>query len=157
MLRRFVFLLGLLLGTASVGAMGAEPGANRAAVLATIHQFMDGLNNGDVRSALAACAPDAVIIDDFPPHHWQGRDACSKWLNAFAAYDKAQGISGDFVKLGAPRVTSINKDYAYVVLPATYTYRKRGMPMAQKGATFTVALQKMGGAWRITGWAWAQP
>lgn len=157
-MRALVFSLALLsAAVAAAATVAAESGAANTPALATIRQFVDGLNKGDAKSGLAACAPETAIIDDFPPHHWQGRDACSRWLNAFVAYDKAQGITGDFVRLGAPKVMSVTGNYAYVVLPATYSYKQHGKPVTESGATFTVALQKLSGSWRITGWAWAQP
>lgn len=156
-MRALVFSLAALLAAipATSGA-ATQSGTSGAAAVAAVRQFIDGLNNGDVKSTLAACAPETIIIDEFPPHHWQGRDACSQWLNAFAAYDKAQGISGDFVSLGAPKVTSVTGNYAYVVFPSTYRYKRHGKPVLEDAATLTAALEKMGGVWRITGWAWAQ-
>jgi hypothetical protein len=35
-------------------------------VMQPIHQFVDGFNKGDVKSALAACAEETSIIDEFP-------------------------------------------------------------------------------------------
>ena len=54
---------------------------DQTAVLATIYQFVDGFNKGNVPTALAACADQAVLIDDFPPHQWSGSGACAKWAS----------------------------------------------------------------------------
>src|SRR5579871_6002324 len=54
-------------------------------VVAKIHQFVDGFNRGDAKAALAACAPSASIIDEFPPHEWDGVNACAHWADAYSA------------------------------------------------------------------------
>jgi len=61
------------------------------------------------------------------------------------------------VTLGKPKSVSITGNYAYALSPATYTHKKHGKPISETGATFVAALQKIGGEWRITGWAWAAP
>ncbi len=42
-------------------------------VMVPIHQFVDGFNKGDAKTALAACDEQTSIIDEFPPHEWRGR------------------------------------------------------------------------------------
>ena len=39
------------------------------AAMAPVHQLIDGFNSGDMKSAVAACADVASVIDDFPPGH----------------------------------------------------------------------------------------
>ena len=34
-------------------------------------------NKGDTKTALAACAAQAAILDEFPPYAWLGATACS--------------------------------------------------------------------------------
>ena len=140
-----------------VPAMAAAgPLTERAAVIATVHQFIDGFNVGDTKSALAACASPASIIDEFPPHAWQGPTACADWASAYNANAANNGITDGFVKLGAPLRVDIAGDRAYTVVPATYTYKQHGSPVTESGSTFTVALEKVAGRWRITGWAWTR-
>jgi hypothetical protein len=33
-----------------------------------VHQFLDGFNKGDMKTAAAACACPVFIIDEVPPH-----------------------------------------------------------------------------------------
>jgi hypothetical protein len=141
-----------------VAAAAAEPVGTTAStqhVMATVHQFIDGFNKGDVKSALAACADRASVIDEFPPHAWQGSTACADWARDLAASNKSEGISGGVVTLRAPWRVDVNGDRAYVVVPATYAYEQRGKHVTESGSIFTLALQKVAGRWRITGWAWA--
>jgi ketosteroid isomerase-like protein len=124
-------------------------------VLATVHQFVDGLNRGDMKTVLATCASPAVIIDDFSPHEWHGPTACADWLSAFDAENKKDGITDGLVTLRAPWHVSVTGDRGYVVVPANYTYKQRGKPVTESGSILTVALKKVAASWRITGWSWA--
>jgi hypothetical protein len=51
-----------------------DPECNREAAVAelAIHQWVDGINKGDMKAATAACADQTSIIADFPPHEWHG-------------------------------------------------------------------------------------
>jgi Tfp pilus assembly protein FimT len=129
--------------------------SDRARVMASVHQFIDGLNTGNKKSAVAACATPASVLDDFAPHEWQGPTACADWLKAYDAYCNQNGITGGVVTLGTPWHVNITGDRAYVVVPANYTFKQNGKPAAENGSIFTVALKKLTGGWRITGWAWA--
>ena len=139
-------------------ALAAVPAAasEKTDVMATVYQFIDGFNKGDTKTALAACAAQSAIIDDFPPHEWQGATACADWANDFAADSKKNGITDPIVKLGKPRHVDVTGDRAYVVVPATYTYKQKGKPVTESGSILTVALQKVAAGWRMTGWAWAK-
>jgi ketosteroid isomerase-like protein len=130
--------------------------AQSPGVMATINQFIDGFNRDDSAAAAAACAPQASIIDDFPPHEWQGPNACQDWWAALAASDRAAGDTWGHVTLGAPWHFSVTGNRAYVVLPATFVYKERGKPISQRDSVFTVALRKYDAGWRITGWAWSE-
>ena len=47
-------------------------------------------------------------------------------------------------------------DSAYVVVPATMTFKVHGKQVTQIGAMFTVALRKLAEGWHIAAWAWAK-
>jgi hypothetical protein len=135
----------------------ATPGVPSAAsqALATVHRFIDGFNKGDMKSAVATCAPRASIIDEVPPHEWQGSNACGDWARDVAAAYKTAGITNGDVTLSDPMRIDVNGSYAYVVTSANFSYKVHGKPVTESGSIFTVALQRLGGAWRITGWAWS--
>jgi hypothetical protein len=125
-------------------------------VMATLKQFVDGFNKGDLKSAFATCADEVSIIDEFPPHEWHGANACSRWANDYDADSKKNGITDGSVTLGAPLHVDINADRAYVVVTANYKYKQKGKVTRETGSILTVALQKSGGGWRIQGWAWSK-
>jgi|SRR5580704_10619483 hypothetical protein len=131
-------------------------GTERTAVLAPVHQFIDGLNKGDAKMATAACADETSILDDFPPHEWHGTGACTKWLSDFDADAKKSGITDFVVTLGKPSHVDITGDRAYVVVPANYTLTQKGKQVSEVGSIMTLTLKKSSSGWRINGWSWAK-
>lgn len=146
-------LVALVAGSLMAGPVVA---AEKTDVLAPIHQFVNGFNKGDVKTALAACAEQTSIIDEIPPHEWHGAGACSNWATDFEADAKKNGITDGIVTLAKPRHVDVNGDRAYVVVPTSYTFKQKGKPKKEAGSTLTVALQKAATGWRITGWAWTK-
>lgn len=143
----------------AVAVLTAGPTAafdEKTEVMAPVHQFVDGFKKGDTKTAVAACAEQTSIIDEFPPHEWHGPGACSNWANDYDADARKNGITDGIVTLSKPRNIDITADRAYVVVPANYTFKKKGKLVKEIGSMFTFALQKGEAGWRITGWAWAK-
>ena len=138
-------------------ALSAGPAlaTDKEDVMKVLHQFMDGLSKGDIKSAVAACADETSIIDEFPPYEWHGAGACSKWVEDFDIDAKKNDITDGVVTLSNAKHLNVTGDRAYVVVPADYAYKVKGKPIKQVGSIFTVALQKGPSGWRITGWAWS--
>ncbi|HXZ81595.1 MAG TPA: hypothetical protein VEG30_16830 [Terriglobales bacterium] len=141
--------------TASTSA-AQSPSGEKAAVMAPIHQFVDGFNKGDVHSALGACAEETYIIDEFAPYQWKGAGACAKWASDFDADANKNGITEGVVTLGAPKHLDIVGDRAYVVVPASYSYKQNGKAMKETGSTLTITLQKSANGWHMTAWTWTK-
>lgn len=142
----------------AVAILGAGPTAvsQKTDVMVPVHQFVDGFNKGDTKTALAACADQTSIIDEFPPYEWHGMGACSNWANDYDADARKNGITDGVVTLSKPRHIVITADRAYVVIPANYTFKRKGKLVKEIGSMFTFALQKGEAGWRITAWAWAK-
>ena len=138
--------------------MAAAPNAlaQQKDVMAPVHQFVDGFNKGDTKSALAACADQTSIIDEFPPHEWHGAGACAKWADDYDANAKKDGITDGMVILGKPRHVDVTGDLAYVVVPANYRFKQKGKPVSEIGSMLTIALQKGPAGWRMTAWTWTK-
>jgi ketosteroid isomerase-like protein len=117
-------------------------------------QYNDDFNKGDTKAAVALCTGNAVIIDDFPPHAWQGANTCSDWFAALATYKKSAGITNEKVTLGKPWHVTVTGDRAYAVYPTHYTYMLNGKKVTEQDV-WTFAMQKTDAGWRVAGWAWA--
>jgi ketosteroid isomerase-like protein len=126
----------------------------KADVLVSINQFVNAFNKGDMKTAVATCASPAVVIDEFPPHAWQGANACADWARDFAANAKTSGITEPVVKILKVNSNTVTGDRAYVVTTSSYDWKEKGKPMKESASKFTFALQKTPAGWRITGWAW---
>ena len=142
---------------AGILAAGPTIASDKTDVMVPIHQFVDGFNKGDVNSALAACAEQTSIVDEFPPHEWHGAGACAKWAGDFDANAKKEGITDSIVTLGKARHIDVTGDRAYVVVSANYTFKQNGKAKKETNAVMALALQKGTAGWRITGWSWAAP
>ena len=150
-MRRIIVALSLAVLIAPIAT-----GQDKTAVMATVRQFVDAFNKGDTKAALATCADQTSIIDEFPPHEWHGAGACQKWMDDYEADARKNDISDGLVTLSSPRHVEITAERAYVVVPATYTYKQKGKPMKETNSLFTLVLQKAGTGWRITAWAWSK-
>ncbi len=124
--------------------------------MVVVRQYAEDFNKGDVKAMAALFTSPASILDGLPPHAWYGPTACEDWYRDVMAAGKREGATGYFVTLGEALHVDITDDRAYVVVPATMTFRVHGEQVAQSGSTFTVALRKLAEGWRITAWAWAK-
>jgi ketosteroid isomerase-like protein len=150
MRRTIILALAVILATASAGA------TDKADVVKTVRQFVDGFNQGDIQAALGTCASPAAIIDEFPPYSWQGATACADWVRDYDAGAKQQGMTGGRVTMGKPLFVEVTGDRGYAIFPVSFHYRQKGKPVTERGARLTVALQKQGTDWKITVWTWSK-
>ena len=134
---------------------GAAFASDADDVMKPVHQFIDGSNKGDAKTALAACAEQAYIIDDFPPYEWHGPGACATWATDYAANAQQNGITDPVLTLGKPKRVEISGDHAYVVVPATYAFKQHGKLIKQPNSMLTAALHKDSSGWRIVSWTWS--
>jgi ketosteroid isomerase-like protein len=124
--------------------------------MAAVHKYIDDFNKGDVEAMSATFAVPGSILDGMAPHVWQGPKASQDWYRDVLIEGEEHGASDYFVTLGEPFHNNITGDSAYVVVPATMTFKVHGQQVVQKGAVFTVALRKLADGWRIAAWAWAK-
>lgn len=144
----------LIVALAGLLTAPAAMAANTGDVTAPIHQFIDGFNAGQVNSAYAAYGPgDISIIDEFPPHLWQGKGAPQAWAADYVKHATATGVTDGLVKIGDATREVVEADDAYVIVPALYTYKEKGVAMAEEGQ-MTYVLHGVSGAWKISAWTW---
>jgi len=133
---------------------GAANASDRTDAMAVVHKWVEAFNQGDGKTGASYCADDAIVIDDFAPHVWQGPGACANWYKDYLAYVSKERISSASVGLGKSRHLDIDSGYAYLVTPTTLSFTKDGKPVTDK-AIVTMSLKKGSSGWQITGWAWA--
>jgi hypothetical protein len=142
----------MLLATA--GVLGSAPvmAGEDVDTLAVVDKFVTSFGTGDDAAMLSTCDEHMTIIDDIPPHIWQGPDACREWKKSVDAFLRDTGETQVRVTLGKPVHNDITQDRAYLVVPLVFDYVQLGKPVRDTGSLMTVALRKRGGVWRMTGW-----
>ena len=148
----------LKLGTVAwlVMCAGASAQTPNAQLMAPIQKFMDAFNKGDTAGAAATHLVDAdlAIIDEVAPFFWRGAQALQSWAAALDGDAKKRVITDPAVTLSAPTRTEASGDQAYVVVPAVYSFKQKGVAMRETGQ-MTFALKKGASGWLIHGWTWS--
>ena len=139
----------------AVLAAGPAAASDETDVMTVVHQWVEGINKGDMKSALAPCADEVAIIDGFSPYEWHGPGACGKWGSAYDAWVAKDGVTNATMTPGKARHVDVEGAHAYVVLPVSYAFKEHGKPMKQTGTLLTMSLAKGSSGWRIAGWSWA--
>ena len=121
-----------------------------------LRRYIDAFNKGDVKAMAACFAVPGSILDGMTPHVWQGPTAAQDWYRDVLIEGKQHGASDYFVTVGEPLHNNVTGDSAYVVVPATMTFKVHGKQITQSGAIFTMACRRVEDGWRIAAWAWAK-
>jgi hypothetical protein len=150
------FTLGAILWCVTCAAAGAQ--APDPQVMAPIQKFVDSFNKGDTAGAAAThtAGADLAIVDEVPPYLWRGAKAFQDWSAALDSDIKKQGMTDSMVALEKPTRTEMDGGRAYVVVPAVYTFKQRGVAM-REAAQMTFTLQKEAAGWMIHSWTWTGP
>jgi len=146
-----IVLAGAVLALISGGAAYAS---DEDDVTAAIHAFIAAINKGDMPAAAATHVAAPSIIDEFPPHHWEGATAFNDWLAAFGADSTARKVTDSKLTPHSAKRLTVEGDHAYVVMPTDYTFKQNGKSMAEYG-TITYALDKTTAGWRIAAWSFS--
>jgi ketosteroid isomerase-like protein len=151
-------LCGALMGAALCAQAQAQTPAADPQVMAPIQKFMDAFNKGDIAGAAAthAATADLVILDEPPPFLWRGPKAFHTWAGDLDADAKKKGITDQSVTIKAPTRVEIDGSGAYVIVPAVYMFKEKGVPM-KAAAQMTFALKKDASGWLIHAWTWTGP
>jgi hypothetical protein len=146
-----------VLGAFVVAGLSATAGAATPAadVMVPVHTFIDSFNKGDTKTAAAQISPDGMlVVDEIAPFSWSGTKAFETWGQALEEADKAAGNTDARVTDAKPVRVEVSTDHAYVVVPAVYTFKQKGVAMKET-ARMAITLQKGKTGWLITGLAWA--
>src|SRR5215468_2152034 len=117
--------------------------------MAAVRQYIDAFNRGDAKAMAAMCADPMQILDGMAPHVWQGPTAAQDWYRDVLSEGEKHGASDYLVTLGEALHNDATGDSAYVVVPATMTFKVQGQQVTQTGAILALALRKLAGGWRI--------
>jgi len=119
-----------------------------------VETWLDKFNAGDMDAFYAGHAPNAVLIDEFAPYMWTGKDAPRAWAEAFGADAKSQAITDPRMDHGAPSRAESDGKSAYIIVPTVYHIKKGGKPMSAKGS-MTFVMSHGDGSWKIASWTYS--
>ena len=103
-----------------------------------VRKYVDAFNRGDAVAMATTFVVPGSILDGMAPHVWQGPTATQDWYRDVLVEGKQHGASDYFITLGEPLHNNVTGDSAYVVVPATMTFKVHGEQVTQTGAVFTV-------------------
>jgi ketosteroid isomerase-like protein len=135
------------------GPLAAAPADERAAAR-SVAAFVDAVNKGDSKAALARLTTDAAITDDLAPYRWQGPHAGADWFGAMGRNAQRLGVTRILMNLAAPMRVEASGDSAYEVVRGSLVLEGKGPPLHANGV-LTFALRRSGGVWRICLLSWA--
>ena len=147
--------MGVMIGLAAL-ALPLSALAQDAVVEAPIKAFADAFNKGDMAAAAAQHDKSVTIIDEVAPYSWSGTGAFAGWLAALGKESSSLGRTDEAVAFGAPTRELIDGAQAYVIVPATYSYKQKGVAMLEV-AQITFTLHKGAAGWKISSWTWTGP
>jgi ketosteroid isomerase-like protein len=128
--------------------------SDEADVMAIAHHWSASFGSGDSKAINSICAADAVVIDDFPPHVWQGSSACARWYKDFETFAAKANTTDAKIVVEKATHLEIAPGYAYLVAPVTLSFNRSGKPVTETGV-LAMSLHKGESGWLITGFAWA--
>jgi ketosteroid isomerase-like protein len=140
----------------TLGLAGPARAAPADDAFSAVRTWLDKFNAGDMNAFYAAHAPGAVIIDEFAPYVWTGKDAPHVWAQGFDADAKAHGITDPRMDYAAPIRAESDGRSAYIVLPTVYRIKQNGRSMSAAG-TMTFAMVRQGSEWKIASWTYSAP
>jgi hypothetical protein len=151
----------LTLGALAVSLLAISPAgaqAQDAQMMAPIKKFIDSFNKGDMAGAKSthAASADLVIIDEVAPYVWNGAKAFDAWSGDLDADAKKRGITEPAVTISAPTRTESSGDQAYVIVPAVYSFKEKGVAM-RESSQMTFVLKRGTSGWLIHAWTWTGP
>lgn len=146
-------ILSVAIAASLLSAAPARAGPAEDAV-AAVTTTLDKFNGGDVGAFVAAHQDGAIIIDEFAPFIWGGPGSAQRWVDGYVAYTQTTGDTGGRIDYGKPLQANSDGQSAYVVLPATYRFNRKGTKMAGVGS-MTFVMRRDGAGWKIGSWTYS--
>ena len=121
---------------------------------AKVRKWTADLNAGNRPALFAACAPEASVVDGFPPYAWR---SCQAWMRDYDANNRRTKATPGTLSIGSPLWVDINGDKAYLSYSATFGNVQDGKPAVYKGM-WAISMTRTRQGWKITGSAsaWGQ-
>lgn len=140
----------LALCTGGLALASAPP----ASVMATVHGVVAAANADNTTRVGSYFVRNAVLVDEFAPYVWTGRDAAAHWWQAMDRMNASTHVTD--MRIAVARVTQANiaRSGAYVVVQMLITWRDHGKPWRESGL-WALTLRNTGSSWKVASASWA--
>ena len=91
--------------------------------VSAVQQYIAAFNKADAKAMAGMCADPMSILDGMAPHVWHGPTATQDWYRDVLLEGEHLGADEDQVTLSKPLHAHVTGDAAYVVVPATMTFK----------------------------------
>ena len=124
------------------------------ALLAPIEKVARFMESGDESLLSAFAQKGVVIIENFPPHLFEGQDAVQRWSQNILAWH--QPPSGLVLKhrFGTVQDLRVEDDLAFLSIATHWVISKGGSSHEEDGG-WAFVLVKEAGEWKVRCYGWA--
>ena len=121
--------------------------------MAPLKVLLAAANGNATADVKTICSDDAVIVDEVPPHRWNGASAAYDWLAALKSQFKDGRVTGAHAVFQKASVYDHSGARAWIVLPTTWTGTQAGRRFEERGFwSFLVVQSKR--TWKIDAASW---
>ena len=132
------------------GMAGERPGPEIMEPIERIARFMETLDSRFLKDAFAD--GEVVLIENFPPYVFDGRDAVARWSKGFAEHAKnTKELRHSF---GDPHDFHRHGELAFLSLPTTWRGTIGARSFVETGGWAFVLVKQVSG-WRVRNYGWA--
>jgi hypothetical protein len=125
-----------------------------ATVVSPVDGVITAANANNVSMLNSYFKPNAVVVDEFAPYVWVGRDAAIRWWHDLGKLNAKTHVTN--VHLVIQKFTQVNvaNNRAYVVARLLITWGDHGHPWREIGL-WALTVQRRGTDWKIASASWA--
>ncbi len=124
------------------------------ALLAPIEKIAQFIETGDESLLTAFASKGVVIIENFAPHLFEGKDAVKRWSHKILSWHEPPGDLVLKHRFGSPQDLCVHDNLAFVSLPTHWTISQDGDSFEEDGGWAFVLVQE-DGEWRVRCYGWA--
>jgi len=124
------------------------------ALLAPIEKVARFLETGDVSLLSAFAKKGVVIIENFPPHLFEGDDAVKRWSEKILSWHKPPSDLVLRHSFGTVQDLRVDDGLAFLSLSTHWTISQDGDSFEEDGGWAFILVQE-DGEWRVRSYGWA--
>jgi hypothetical protein len=124
------------------------------ALLVPIEKVAQFIETGNESLLSAFAKTGVVIIENFAPHLFEGKDAVQRWSQKILSWHKPPSDLVLKHRFGTPQDVSVHENLAFLSLPTHWTISENDNTIEEDGGWAFVLVQE-DGEWRVRSYGWA--